>query len=149
MVSSCCTAGAPGGQEEAVRESSSAGQREERQGAGQGVDLHHQEFGAHDRSGSRRRRRGHRRGERARPAAGRGGLRPRKPRGGLTEVSPQVPSPPGDEDEDFILVHHSDVQVSEKAEQVYGQLKEMLKEQYEVGQQEETRPAPTPSREQM
>nr|XP_020446940.1 coiled-coil and C2 domain-containing protein 1B isoform X3 [Monopterus albus] len=42
-----------------------------------------------------------------------------------------VPSPPGDEDEDFILVHHSDVQLSEKAEQVYTQLANILKEQYE------------------
>ncbi|XP_036938809.1 coiled-coil and C2 domain-containing protein 1B isoform X4 [Acanthopagrus latus] len=42
-----------------------------------------------------------------------------------------VPSPPGDEDEDFILVHHSDVQISEKAEQVYTQLAKILKEQYE------------------
>uniref|UniRef100_A0A671VG28 Coiled-coil and C2 domain containing 1B n=1 Tax=Sparus aurata TaxID=8175 RepID=A0A671VG28_SPAAU len=42
-----------------------------------------------------------------------------------------VPSPPGDEDEDFILVHHSDVQLSEKAEQVYTQLAKILKEQYE------------------
>uniref|UniRef100_A0A671VF35 Coiled-coil and C2 domain-containing protein 1B n=1 Tax=Sparus aurata TaxID=8175 RepID=A0A671VF35_SPAAU len=39
-----------------------------------------------------------------------------------------VPSPPGDEDEDFILVHHSDVQLSEKAEQVYTQLAKILKE---------------------
>ncbi|XP_068455514.1 coiled-coil and C2 domain-containing protein 1B [Clinocottus analis] len=42
-----------------------------------------------------------------------------------------VPSPPGDEDEDFILVHHSDVQISEKAEQLYTQLAKILKEQYE------------------
>uniref|UniRef100_UPI0037E8A401 coiled-coil and C2 domain-containing protein 1B n=1 Tax=Semicossyphus pulcher TaxID=241346 RepID=UPI0037E8A401 len=42
-----------------------------------------------------------------------------------------VPSPPGDEDDDFILVHHSDVQISEKAEQVYTQLVNILKEQYE------------------
>uniref|UniRef100_A0A3B4Z2T5 Coiled-coil and C2 domain-containing protein 1B n=1 Tax=Seriola lalandi dorsalis TaxID=1841481 RepID=A0A3B4Z2T5_SERLL len=42
-----------------------------------------------------------------------------------------VPSPPGDEDDDFILVHHSDVQISEKAEQVYTQLAKILKEQYE------------------
>lgn len=48
----------------------------------------------------------------------------------------QVPSPPGDEDEDFILVHHSDVQLSEKAEQVYAQLAKILKEQYEVRLQE-------------
>lgn len=44
-----------------------------------------------------------------------------------------MPSPPGDEDEDFILVHHSDVQISEKAEEVYSQLAKILKEQYEVG----------------
>ncbi|CAB1318003.1 unnamed protein product [Coregonus sp. 'balchen'] len=42
-----------------------------------------------------------------------------------------VPSPPGDEDEDFILVHHSDVQISEKAGEVYTQLAKILKEQYE------------------
>uniref|UniRef100_A0A672HMB4 Coiled-coil and C2 domain-containing protein 1B n=1 Tax=Salarias fasciatus TaxID=181472 RepID=A0A672HMB4_SALFA len=42
-----------------------------------------------------------------------------------------VPSPPGDEDEDFILVHHSDVQISEKAEEVYAQLVKILKEQRE------------------
>ncbi|XP_054479145.1 coiled-coil and C2 domain-containing protein 1B isoform X2 [Anoplopoma fimbria] len=42
-----------------------------------------------------------------------------------------VPSPPGDEDEDFILVHHSEVQISEKAEQLYTQLAKILKEQYE------------------
>lgn len=45
---------------------------------------------------------------------------------------PQVPSPPGDEDEDFILVHHSDVQISDKAQQVYAQLMKILGEQYEV-----------------
>lgn len=45
---------------------------------------------------------------------------------------PQVPSPPGDEDEDFILVHHSDVQMSDKAQQVYAQLMKILGEQYEV-----------------
>lgn len=44
----------------------------------------------------------------------------------------QVPSPPGDEDEDFILVHHSDVQMSDKAQQVYAQLMKILGEQYEV-----------------
>ncbi|XP_030219251.1 coiled-coil and C2 domain-containing protein 1B isoform X1 [Gadus morhua] len=43
----------------------------------------------------------------------------------------KVPSPPGDEDEDFILVHHSDVQLSEKAEEVYAQLLKILKEQHE------------------
>lgn len=48
----------------------------------------------------------------------------------------QVPSPPGDEDEDFILVHHSDVQISEKAEEVYTQLAKILKEQHEVKPQQ-------------
>uniref|UniRef100_A0A9J7YWS3 Coiled-coil and C2 domain-containing protein 1B n=2 Tax=Cyprinus carpio TaxID=7962 RepID=A0A9J7YWS3_CYPCA len=43
----------------------------------------------------------------------------------------KVSSPPGDKDEDFILVHHSDVQISEKAEEVYTQLTKLLKEQYE------------------
>ncbi|XP_073704319.1 coiled-coil and C2 domain-containing protein 1B [Garra rufa] len=50
--------------------------------------------------------------------------------GNTVDVS-KVPSPPGDEDEDFILVHHSDVQISEKAEQVYTQLTKLLKEQHE------------------
>eukprot|EP00066_Takifugu_rubripes_P025202 XP_011614468.1 PREDICTED: coiled-coil and C2 domain-containing protein 1B [Takifugu rubripes] len=50
--------------------------------------------------------------------------------GGAVDIS-SVPSPPGDEDEDFILVHHSDVQVSDKAQQVYAQLMKILGEQYE------------------
>uniref|UniRef100_A0A673MJK6 Coiled-coil and C2 domain-containing protein 1B n=1 Tax=Sinocyclocheilus rhinocerous TaxID=307959 RepID=A0A673MJK6_9TELE len=52
-------------------------------------------------------------------------------RSGKTVDVSKVPSPPGDEDEDFILVHHSDVQISEKAEEVYTQLTKLLKEQYE------------------
>ncbi|XP_040027217.2 coiled-coil and C2 domain-containing protein 1B isoform X2 [Gasterosteus aculeatus] len=52
-------------------------------------------------------------------------------RSGKTVDISAVPSPPGDEDEDFILVHHSDVQVSEKAEELYAQLAKILKEQYE------------------
>ncbi|XP_070701874.1 coiled-coil and C2 domain-containing protein 1B [Pempheris klunzingeri] len=52
-------------------------------------------------------------------------------RSGKTVDISKVPSPPGDEDDDFILVHHSDVQISEKAEQVYSQLAKILKEQYE------------------
>ncbi|XP_008277884.1 coiled-coil and C2 domain-containing protein 1B isoform X2 [Stegastes partitus] len=52
-------------------------------------------------------------------------------RSGKTVDISTVPSPPGDEDDDFILVHHSDVQISEKAEQVYTQLAKILKEQYE------------------
>ncbi|KAK3534825.1 hypothetical protein QTP86_026432 [Hemibagrus guttatus] len=43
----------------------------------------------------------------------------------------KVPSPPADEDEDFIVVHHSEVETSERAEEVYTQLSTMLKEQYE------------------
>ncbi|KAG1969295.1 coiled-coil and C2 domain-containing protein 1B [Pimephales promelas] len=52
-------------------------------------------------------------------------------RSGKTVDVSKVPSPPGDEDEDFILVHHSDVQISEKAEEVYTQLTKLLKEQHE------------------
>ncbi|XP_044075924.1 coiled-coil and C2 domain-containing protein 1B isoform X2 [Siniperca chuatsi] len=52
-------------------------------------------------------------------------------RSGKTVDISTVPSPPGDEDDDFILVHHSDVQISEKAEQVYTQLAKILKEQRE------------------
>ncbi|XP_026061887.1 coiled-coil and C2 domain-containing protein 1B isoform X3 [Carassius auratus] len=50
--------------------------------------------------------------------------------GKMMDIS-KVPSPPGDEDEDFILVQHSDVQISEKAEEVYTQLTKLLKEQFE------------------
>ncbi|XP_024137181.1 coiled-coil and C2 domain-containing protein 1B [Oryzias melastigma] len=42
-----------------------------------------------------------------------------------------VPSPPGDEEDDFILVHHSEVQLSQKAEEAYSQLAKMLKDQHE------------------
>ncbi|XP_067331717.1 coiled-coil and C2 domain-containing protein 1B isoform X3 [Channa argus] len=52
-------------------------------------------------------------------------------RSGQTVDISTVPSPPGDEDEDFILVHHRDVQISDKEEQVYVQLAKILKEQYE------------------
>nr|XP_057918154.1 coiled-coil and C2 domain-containing protein 1B isoform X2 [Doryrhamphus excisus] len=52
-------------------------------------------------------------------------------RGGQAVDVSTVPSPPGDEDEDFVLVHHSDVSLSEKAEQVYVQLAKILKEQHE------------------
>ncbi|KAI5092575.1 coiled-coil and C2 domain-containing protein 1B isoform X2, partial [Silurus meridionalis] len=43
----------------------------------------------------------------------------------------KVPSPLSDEDEDFIVVQHSEVELSERAEEVYSQLSTMLKEQYE------------------
>ncbi|KAA0719048.1 Coiled-coil and C2 domain-containing protein 1B [Triplophysa tibetana] len=60
-------------------------------------------------------------------------------RSGKTVDISKIPSPPGDEDEDFILIHHNDVQISEKAEQVYTQLTELLKEQHEVtGKQEKS-----------
>ncbi|XP_038147845.1 coiled-coil and C2 domain-containing protein 1B [Cyprinodon tularosa] len=52
-------------------------------------------------------------------------------RSGKTVDISTLPSPPGDEEDDFILVHHSDVQLSEKAEQVYTQLSSILKEQHE------------------
>lgn len=52
-------------------------------------------------------------------------------RGGKPVDISQVPSPPGDEEDDFIVVHHSDVQLSEKSEEVYTQLTKILKEQYE------------------
>ncbi|XP_077078576.1 coiled-coil and C2 domain-containing protein 1B isoform X3 [Siphateles boraxobius] len=52
-------------------------------------------------------------------------------RSGKTVDVSKVPSPPGDEDEDFILVNHSDVQISEKAEEVYTQLTKLLQEQHE------------------
>ncbi|XP_053738784.1 coiled-coil and C2 domain-containing protein 1B [Synchiropus splendidus] len=42
-----------------------------------------------------------------------------------------LPSPPGEEEDEFIMVHHNDVQVSEKAEQVYSRLAKILKEQHE------------------
>ncbi|GCB66270.1 hypothetical protein scyTo_0014975 [Scyliorhinus torazame] len=46
----------------------------------------------------------------------------------------KVPSPPdaeGDDDDDFIMVHHKDVQISPKMDEVYTQLMNLLKEQYE------------------
>uniref|UniRef100_A0A3P9PWZ3 Coiled-coil and C2 domain containing 1B n=1 Tax=Poecilia reticulata TaxID=8081 RepID=A0A3P9PWZ3_POERE len=52
-------------------------------------------------------------------------------RSGKTVDISTLPSPPGDEEDDFILVHHSDVQVSEKAGPVYTQLCNILKEQHE------------------
>ncbi|XP_017266457.1 coiled-coil and C2 domain-containing protein 1B isoform X2 [Kryptolebias marmoratus] len=52
-------------------------------------------------------------------------------RGGRPVDVSALPSPPGDEDDDFILVHHSDVQMSDKAEKVYTQLANILKEQHE------------------
>ncbi|XP_043941898.1 coiled-coil and C2 domain-containing protein 1B [Protopterus annectens] len=50
---------------------------------------------------------------------------------GKTVDISKVPSPPADEDDDFVLVHHSDAKLSEKTEELYEQLMKMLKEQYE------------------
>lgn len=126
---SSSAAGLPGGQEEAVPEGGSAGQAEEGRGAGQGLPPHRQEPGAPDGGGTRRHTCGHQHGEREKvhPVGSVHGAELRDSASLL-----QVPSPPGDEDEDFILVHHSDVQMSEKAEQVYAQLAQHLKEQLEV-----------------
>ncbi|XP_051984393.1 LOW QUALITY PROTEIN: coiled-coil and C2 domain-containing protein 1B-like [Xyrauchen texanus] len=48
--------------------------------------------------------------------------------GKIVDIS-KVPSLPGDED--IIQVHHRDVQISEKAEEVYSQLNKLLKDQHE------------------
>ena len=44
----------------------------------------------------------------------------------------QVPSPLTDEEGDFILIHHEDLRLSQKAEEVYVQLQKILLEQHEV-----------------
>ncbi|XP_029396249.1 coiled-coil and C2 domain-containing protein 1B [Mus pahari] len=41
----------------------------------------------------------------------------------------KVPSPLTDEEGDFILIHHEDLRLSQKAEEVYAQLQKMLQEQ--------------------
>ncbi|XP_060061884.1 coiled-coil and C2 domain-containing protein 1B-like isoform X2 [Erinaceus europaeus] len=43
----------------------------------------------------------------------------------------KVPSPLTDEESDFILIHHEDLRLSQKAEEVYAQLQKMLLEQHE------------------
>ncbi|XP_045147812.1 coiled-coil and C2 domain-containing protein 1B [Echinops telfairi] len=43
----------------------------------------------------------------------------------------KVPSPLTDEEGDFILIHHEDLRLSQKAEEVYAQLQKMLLEQRE------------------
>lgn len=57
-------AGVPGEQEEAVPESGSAGQAEERAGAGQESPPHRQELRRHDGGGAQRQACGHQQGER-------------------------------------------------------------------------------------
>lgn len=44
----------------------------------------------------------------------------------------QLPSPPTDDEGDFIFIHHEDLKVSQKAEEVYAQLIKLLKDQHEV-----------------
>ncbi|NXG51412.1 C2D1B protein, partial [Psilopogon haemacephalus] len=43
----------------------------------------------------------------------------------------KLPSPPTDEEGDFILIHHEDVRLSQKADEVYAQLVKLLKDQQE------------------
>lgn len=43
----------------------------------------------------------------------------------------QVPSPLTDEEGDFILIHHEELRLSQKAEEVYAQLQKILLEQHE------------------
>ncbi|GAB1288732.1 Coiled-coil and C2 domain-containing protein 1B [Apodemus speciosus] len=43
----------------------------------------------------------------------------------------KVPSPLTDEEGDFIFIHHEDLRLSQKAEEVYAQLQKMLLEQHE------------------
>ncbi|KAJ8375223.1 hypothetical protein SKAU_G00058030 [Synaphobranchus kaupii] len=55
--------------------------------------------------------------------------------GNTTDVTKEalslVPSPPADEDDDFVVINHIDVQISQRTDQVYSQLSVLLKEQYE------------------
>uniref|UniRef100_A0A674J5Q7 C2 domain-containing protein n=1 Tax=Terrapene triunguis TaxID=2587831 RepID=A0A674J5Q7_9SAUR len=43
----------------------------------------------------------------------------------------KLPSPPTDDESDFIFIHHEDVKLSQKAEEVYTQLIKLLKDQHE------------------
>lgn len=43
----------------------------------------------------------------------------------------KLPSPPTDDESDFIFIHHEDVRLSQKAEEVYTQLIKLLKDQHE------------------
>ncbi|KAM4654837.1 coiled-coil and C2 domain-containing protein 1B [Amazona ochrocephala] len=43
----------------------------------------------------------------------------------------KLPSPPTDDEGDFIFIHHEDVRLSQKAGEVYAQLIKLLKDQYE------------------
>ncbi|XP_010714422.1 coiled-coil and C2 domain-containing protein 1B [Meleagris gallopavo] len=50
--------------------------------------------------------------------------------GKLVDIS-KLPSPPTDEEGDFIFIHHEDVRLSQKADEVYTQLIKLLKDQHE------------------
>ncbi|XP_054835106.1 coiled-coil and C2 domain-containing protein 1B isoform X2 [Eublepharis macularius] len=50
--------------------------------------------------------------------------------GKLVDIS-KLPSPPTDDEGDFIFIHHEDVRLSQKAEEVYIQLIKLLKDQHE------------------
>ncbi|XP_066479241.1 coiled-coil and C2 domain-containing protein 1B isoform X2 [Tiliqua scincoides] len=50
--------------------------------------------------------------------------------GKLVDIS-KLPSPPTDDEGDFIFIHHEDVRISQKAEEVYVQLIKLLKDQYD------------------
>ncbi|KAL7985083.1 hypothetical protein Chor_003653 [Crotalus horridus] len=50
--------------------------------------------------------------------------------GKLVDIS-KLPSPPTDDEGDFIFIHHEDVRLSQKVEEVYIQLINLLKDQHE------------------
>ncbi|XP_031458342.1 coiled-coil and C2 domain-containing protein 1B isoform X2 [Phasianus colchicus] len=50
--------------------------------------------------------------------------------GKLVDIS-KLPSPPTDEEGGFIFIHHEDVRLSQKADEVYTQLIKLLKDQHE------------------
>ncbi|NXG14444.1 C2D1B protein, partial [Grallaria varia] len=52
-------------------------------------------------------------------------------KGGKTVDISKLPSPPTDDEGDFIFVHHEDVRLSQKADEVYAQLVKLLKDQHE------------------
>ncbi|KFQ32450.1 Coiled-coil and C2 domain-containing protein 1B, partial [Mesitornis unicolor] len=51
-------------------------------------------------------------------------------RGKPVDIS-KLPSPPTDDEGDFIFIHHDDVRLSQKADEVYAQLIKLLKDQHE------------------
>nr|XP_009938054.1 PREDICTED: coiled-coil and C2 domain-containing protein 1B [Opisthocomus hoazin] len=51
-------------------------------------------------------------------------------RGKPVDIS-KLPSPPTDDEGDFIFIHHEDVRLSQKADEVYAQLLKLLKDQHE------------------